>query len=67
MMRLAVISDIHNNIVSLDAMLKDIAAQGADLMINHGDIVSGCLCPNETADRTMPTDFPTIKDHHLRK
>ncbi|WP_294911402.1 hypothetical protein [Tatumella sp. UBA2305] len=67
MTRLAVISDIHNNIVSLDAMLKDIAAQSADLMINHDDIVSGCLCPAETAYRSMPPDFPTIKDHHLRK
>jgi len=67
MMRLAVVSDIHSNIAALDATLKDIAAQGADLIINHDDIVSGCLCPAETAYRLMPSDFPTIKDHHLRK
>ncbi|MDQ0394724.1 metallophosphoesterase family protein [Labrys monachus] len=66
-MRIAVIADIHGNVVALDAVLADIARRGADMTVNLGDIVSGPLYPTETADRLMPLGFPTIRGNHDRQ
>lgn len=66
-MKLAIISDIHGNIAALDAVLADIAACGVDQTVNLGDIVSGPLFPEETADRLIPLDFPTIRGNHERQ
>lgn len=66
-MRLAVISDVHGNLPALDAVLDDIAASGADLTLNLGDILSGPLWPAETAQRLMALDLPTIRGNHERQ
>ncbi|CEJ09983.1 Calcineurin-like phosphoesterase superfamily domain protein [bacterium YEK0313] len=47
-MRLAVIADIHGNVLALDAVLADVAGRGADRIVNLGDCVSGPLWPRET-------------------
>ena len=66
-MKLAVISDIHGNLLALQAVLADIARQGVDQTVNLGDILSGPLQPFETADLLMAQDFPTIRGNHERQ
>jgi len=65
-MRLAVIADIHGNLLALDAVLADIAARGVDLAVNLGDCVSGPLWPADTAARLMALDLPTVRGNHDR-
>jgi len=66
-MRIAVISDIHGNLLALEAVLEDIAREGADVTVNLGDILSGPLEPARTADRLMALDLPTISGNHERQ
>jgi putative phosphoesterase len=66
-MKIAAISDIHGNLAALDAVLADIRARGADVVVNLGDILSGALQPRETADRLIPLKLPTIKGNHERQ
>ncbi len=52
MTRLAVLSDIHGNLLALEAVLADIAAQGApDATWVLGDLVAFCPWPSETLAR----------------
>ncbi|HKT95053.1 MAG TPA: metallophosphoesterase family protein [Paraburkholderia sp.] len=66
-MKIAALSDIHGNLAALDAVLRHVRSQGADLIVNLGDIVSGSLQPCETADRLMALDLPTIRGNHERQ
>ena len=66
-MRIAVLSDIHGNAPALEAVLTDIKARSVDLIVNLGDILSGPLFPNETADILRPLDLPTIAGNHERQ
>jgi len=64
--KVAVISDIHGNLLALEAVLKDIAAQGVDLTVNLGDLVSGPVQPRETLARVIELGHPTIRGNHER-
>jgi predicted phosphodiesterase len=64
--RIAVIADIHGNILALDAVLIDIAAQAVDLIIDLGDCVSGPLWPRETFERLRALGAPTVRGNHDR-
>ena len=66
-MKLALISDIHGNLLALQAVLADIARQGVDQTVNLGDILSGPLQPAETAELLMAQNFPTIRGNHERQ
>jgi predicted phosphodiesterase len=66
-MRIAAVSDIHGNLLALEAVLADIGRRGADSIVNLGDIVSGPLQPRETAERLMELDLPTIRGNHERQ
>ena len=66
-MRIAAISDIHGNLPALDAVLADVAAQGVDVTVNLGDILSGPLWITETADRLRALDLPTLAGNHERQ
>lgn len=66
-MKIAALSDIHGNLAALDAVLRHVRSQGADLVVNLGDIVSGSLQPRETADRLMALDLPTVRGNHERQ
>jgi predicted phosphodiesterase len=51
-MRVALLSDIHGNLVALEAVLDDIARQGAfDAMVVAGDLVWSGPWPAEVVDR----------------
>jgi predicted phosphodiesterase len=65
-MRIAVIADIHGNLPALEAVLADIAARGADRIINLGDCVSGPLWPRECLELIAATDMLTLRGNHDR-
>ena len=65
-MRLAVISDVHGNVLALDAVLADIARQGVDAILCLGDNVSGPVDPAGAADRLMALGGLSIAGNHDR-
>ena len=47
-MKIAILSDIHGNVVALEAVLRDLEQQGdIDLIIVPGDLFVFCPAPNE--------------------
>jgi predicted phosphodiesterase len=66
-MRIAVIADIHGNLLALDAVLRDASAFGPDLAVDLGDCVSGPLWPRETFDRLHGLEMPTVRGNHDRQ
>jgi predicted phosphodiesterase len=66
-MRIAALSDVHGNLLALDAVLADVAGQGVDITVNLGDLISGGLQPAETADRLMALAMPTVLGNHERQ
>jgi predicted phosphodiesterase len=65
-MRLAVLADIHGNVLALDAVIADMAGRAVDRVVNLGDCVSGPLWPRETLDLLRRYDWPTIRGNHDR-
>ncbi len=49
MIRVAVLADIHGNLPTLEAVLVDIEATEADLIVGNGDLAGG-PCPTQTLD-----------------
>jgi predicted phosphodiesterase len=67
-MRIAVIADIHGNILALDAVLDDLARRGgADRTVDLGDCVSGPLWPAETFARLQALHAITVRGNHDRR
>ena len=65
-MRIAVLADIHGNILALEAVLTDLPSRKVDKLINLGDCVSGPLWPRETAELLMRLGWPTVRGNHDR-
>lgn len=65
-MRLAVISDIHGNVLALEAVLADIGQQKVDWVVDLGDRVSGPLWPRETFERLAELGVPGVRGNHDR-
>ena len=66
-MRWAILSDIHGNLPALEAVLRVIAAEGVEHVVQLGDALSGPLWPAETADRLMQLAWPAIAGNHERQ
>ena len=66
-MRIAVISDVHGNLLALEAVLADAASHAADVTVNLGDLLSGAVLPHETADRLVELGLPTVRGNHERQ
>lgn len=65
-MRLAIISDVHGNLLALEAVLDDIEARGVDAIVNLGDCVTSPLWPAETLALLDAIDMPTVRGNHDR-
>jgi diadenosine tetraphosphatase ApaH/serine/threonine PP2A family protein phosphatase len=67
-MRLAILADIHGNVLALDAVLDDLSRRGgADAVVNLGDLVAGPLWPAETMERLAGIDTVTLRGNHDRR
>ena len=66
-MRLAIISDIHGNLLALETVLADIRARGVDTTINLGDCVTSPLWPRETLELLDALSLRTVRGNHDRK
>ena len=64
--RLAVISDVHGNLIALEAVLADIKRRGADHIVNLGDCATSPLWPAETMARLDRLALPTVRGNHDR-
>jgi putative phosphoesterase len=65
-MRLAIISDIHGNLVALEAVLADLRARSPDVTVNLGDCVTSPLWPRETMELLAALNLPTVRGNHDR-
>jgi predicted phosphodiesterase len=65
-MRLAILSDIHGNLVALEAVLADLQDRAPDRIINLGDSVTSPLWPRETFERLEQLALPTVRGNHDR-
>ncbi|MEF8883251.1 MAG: metallophosphoesterase family protein [Halapricum sp.] len=63
-MRVGAISDVHANIVALDAVLADMS--DVDVLVCAGDVVGYNPHPGECVDRVREADIPTIMGNHDR-
>ena len=52
-MRIAVIADVHGNLIALEAVLAHLQETMPDLVVNLGDLVSGFFDPRGSADVQM--------------
>ncbi|MHB1342228.1 MAG: metallophosphoesterase family protein [Coriobacteriia bacterium] len=64
MRRIALFSDVHANLVALDAVLNDIAAAGMTEMYCLGDLVGYGPDPSGVVDRIRSLGIPTIKGNY---
>jgi putative phosphoesterase len=60
-LRIAVISDIHGNVVALEAVLADIEKQNVDEIWCGGDIAWGGPRPRECIARVREAGWPTVR------
>jgi putative phosphoesterase len=58
-MRVGLISDIHGNLLALDAVLGELDRAGVDQIVCLGDVESGPQ-PNETLARVRELDCPVV-------
>jgi putative phosphoesterase len=65
-MRFAALSDIHGNLLALQAALADIAREGIKDIVNLGDHFSGPLQAKLTAEFLIAQNFPSIRGNHDR-
>jgi predicted phosphodiesterase len=65
--RAALVSDIHGNLLALEAVVTDIQKRQVDCVINLGDHLSGPLWPYETAQFLMKQNWVQIAGNHDRK
>lgn len=61
-MRVAVLSDIHGNLLALEAVLADLeAAGGADAVVIAGDLCLDGPRPRETLERLRALGYPLVQ------
>jgi len=66
-MRIAVIADVHGNLIALEAVLAHLRGAAPDLIVNLGDLVSGPFDPSGSADAQMALGCPTVAGNHERQ
>ncbi len=65
-MRIAVLADVHGNVLALEAVLADARRLGFDQMIDLGDTVSGPLWPAECFEMLEAAGAQSVRGNHDR-
>ena len=63
-MRIALLADIHSNLLALEAVLGTMKEKGIQKVLNAGDIVGYGPRPNEVIDLVRRSDFLSIRGNH---
>lgn len=63
-MRIALISDIHGNLISLDAVLADIKRAGVDRIVFLGDLATLGPQPKQAVARLRDTECDCVMGNH---
>ncbi len=66
-MCIALLSDVHGNLAALEAVIADLERRSVDAVVDLGDLVSGPLCPRETAARLRATGWLHLAGNHERQ
>ncbi len=66
MMMLALISDVHANLIALTAVLEDMSGRGIERIISAGDVVGYYPYPNETVAVFHEKGVTSIQGNHDR-
>ena len=67
MQKIAILSDIHGNILALEKVVADMEARQVDCVFNLGDHISGPLYPIETLQFLMKQDWVHILGNQDRQ
>jgi predicted phosphodiesterase len=59
-MRIAIISDIHDNLTAFEAVLADLDETAPDLVLHGGDLVGGGSSPTQIVDRVRELRWPGV-------
>jgi predicted phosphodiesterase len=59
-MRIAVVSDIHDNLTAFQAVLADLRETSPDLVLHGGDLAGGGSSPAEVVDRVRDLGWPGV-------
>ena len=57
-MRMAFVSDVHGNLLALEAVLEDLERQASDLVVHAGDLALNGPRPAEVVDRIRELGWP---------
>jgi predicted phosphodiesterase len=60
-MRLAIVTDIHGNLVALEAVLADLRRQAPDLVLHGGDLAANGPRPAEVVDRVRDLGWQGVR------
>lgn len=66
-MRIAILSDIHGNLLALQAVVADLERRQVNRVVNLGDHASGPLWPRETLEFLMQQPWMQISGNHERQ
>jgi predicted phosphodiesterase len=58
--RIAIVSDVHGNLVALEAVLRDLEEQAPDLVLHGGDLAVAGPRPAEVVDRVRELGWPGV-------
>ncbi len=59
-MRIAIVSDVHGNLLALEAVIADLAEVRPDLVVQGGDLALGGPYPAEVVDRVRELGWPGV-------
>jgi putative phosphoesterase len=59
-MRIAIVSDVHGNLLALEAVLADLAEVRPDVVVHGGDLALGGPHPAEVVDRIRELGWPGV-------
>lgn len=65
-MRIALIADVHSNILALEAVMKDIKRHSPDLILSLGDQINLGPCPRETLALLKAEGVACLHGNHER-